>query len=287
VVLCFDSDAAGAKAAERSLDALLENDFIVRVVELPPGEDPDSLVRRDGKEQFDKRVANARDFFDYWIERAVVNVDLNSLGAKMEVARRLAETISRVHDPLLRGEFVSRVSARLGVAAADLKALVRERPRQVSPHETSFWAAPPVASDDTALLCVLALRSEEAHRFLLTQNWRGVLSHLPYAYFLQRILESGVRPNDPASLSAFISTLEREEQDVLSGWLHLKTPSDEVAISWQRLQQDALRRQLEAAQSRIRMPGLTIGEQTNLQKEIVDLREQLHEFSRPVGRPDT
>src|SRR5262249_36744298 len=52
VVLCFDSDAAGAKAAERSLDALLQGDLIVRVVELPPGEDPDSLVRRDGKEQF-------------------------------------------------------------------------------------------------------------------------------------------------------------------------------------------------------------------------------------------
>jgi DNA primase len=287
VVLCFDSDAAGVKAAERSLDALLENDFIVRVVELPQGEDPDSLVRRDGKEQFEKRVANARDFFDYWIERAVANVDLNSLAAKMEVARRLAETISRVHDPLLRGEVVSRASARLGVSSLDLKALVRERPRQSSPHETSSRSAPSVASDDTALLCVLALRTEEAHRFLLAQNWRGVLSHLPYAYFLQRILESGVRANDPASLSAFMSTLEREEQDVLSGWLHLKTPSDEVAISWQRLQQDALRRQLEAAQSRIRMPGLTVGEQTNLQKEIVDLREQLHEFSRPAGGADT
>jgi DNA primase len=283
VVLCFDSDAAGAKAAERSLDALLENDFIVRVVELPLGEDPDSLVRREGKEQFEKRVTNARDFFDYWIERAVANVDLNSLAAKMEVARSLAEIVSRVQDPLLRGEVVSRASARLGISALDLKALVRRQPRQSSPHETSSWAAPSVASDDTALLCVLALRSEDAHRFLLAQNWRSVLSHLPYAYFLQRILESGVRANDPASLSTFMSTLEREEQDVLSGWLHLKTPSDEVAISWQRLQQDALRRQLEAAQSRIRMPGLTIGEQTNLQKEIVDLREQLHEFCRPVG----
>jgi DNA primase len=283
VVLCFDADAAGAKAAERSLDALLENDFIVRVVELPLGEDPDSLVRREGREQFEKRVGSARDFFDYWIDREVANVNLNSLAAKMEVARRLAETISRVHDPLLRSEVVSRVSARLGVSALDLKGLVRERPRQSSPLQPSSWPAPSIASDDTALLCVLALRSEEAHRFMLAQNWRGVLSHLPYAYFLQRILESGVRANDPASLSAFMSALEREEQDVLSGWLHLKTPSDEVAISWQRLQQDALRRQLEAAQSRIRMPGLTIGEQTNLQKEIVDLCAQLHEFPRPVG----
>ena len=70
------------KAAERSLDALLENDLIVRVVEMPPGEDPDSLVRREGKEQFEKRVANARDFFDYWIEREIASVDLDFDGRK-------------------------------------------------------------------------------------------------------------------------------------------------------------------------------------------------------------
>ncbi len=108
MVLCFDSDAAGAKAAERSLDALLENDFIVRVVELPPGEDPDSLVRREGKEQFEKRVANARDFFDYWIEREIASIDLTSMGAKIQAARNLAATVSRVHDPVLRGEVVKQ-----------------------------------------------------------------------------------------------------------------------------------------------------------------------------------
>jgi len=50
VVLCFDADEAGNKAAERSLDALLQNDLIIRVAEMPPGEDPDSIVRREGKE---------------------------------------------------------------------------------------------------------------------------------------------------------------------------------------------------------------------------------------------
>ena len=51
VVLCFDADAAGQKAAERSLDALLQNDLIVRVAEMPAGEDPDSLVRGKGQER--------------------------------------------------------------------------------------------------------------------------------------------------------------------------------------------------------------------------------------------
>src|SRR5437899_354757 len=69
VVLCFDADQAGQKAAAHSLDALLQNDLIVRVVDMPPGEDPDSLIRRNGKEEFEKRVACARDFFDYCIHR--------------------------------------------------------------------------------------------------------------------------------------------------------------------------------------------------------------------------
>ena len=88
VVLCFDADAAGQKAAERSLDALLQNDLIVRVAEMPKGEDPDSLVRREGKQAFENRVASARDFFDYWIEREVSRVDLASLGAKMQLAKQ-------------------------------------------------------------------------------------------------------------------------------------------------------------------------------------------------------
>src|SRR5213596_1331419 len=124
VVLCFDSDAAGTQAAERSLDALLQNDLIVRVAEIPPSDDPDSLVRREGKEEFEKRITGARDFFDYWLERETADVDLASLGAKTRLARSLAETVSRIHDPLMRGEVVSRVSARLGVSAQDFQMLV-------------------------------------------------------------------------------------------------------------------------------------------------------------------
>src|SRR6266853_3885254 len=110
VVLCFDADVAGKRAAERSLDALLQNDLIVRVTEMPAGEDPDSLVRQKGKEDFEARVAAARDFFDYWIERESAATDLSSLGAKMELARSLAETVSHVRDPLMRGEVVRKVT---------------------------------------------------------------------------------------------------------------------------------------------------------------------------------
>src|SRR5436190_15981798 len=165
VVLCFDSDAAGQKAAERSLDALLENDLFVRVAALPPGEDPDSLVRREGKEQFEKRVANAQDFFDYWIERAIASVDLTSISAKIQAARNLAATVSRVHDPVMRGEVVSKASARLGVAPVDFESLLAKHARAPSPSisSSSLQArAPSAPPHNVAMLCLLALRDETA-----------------------------------------------------------------------------------------------------------------------------
>src|SRR5438876_1875778 len=137
VVLCFDADTAGQKAAERSLDALLANGLIVRVSEMPAGEDPDSLVRREGQEQLEKRVAGARDFFDYWVEHEVAATDLSSLGAKMQLARKLAETASRVHDPMMRGEIVSKVSSRLGVSALDFATLLPNAKRESVPASES------------------------------------------------------------------------------------------------------------------------------------------------------
>lgn len=293
VVLCFDSDAAGAKAAERSLDALLENDLIVRVVELPPGEDPDSLVRRDGREQFEKRVANAQDFFDYWIHKEIANIDLTSMGAKIQAARNLAATVSRVHDRVLRGEVVNKASARLGVAPADFESLLAKHARvsggSVSSGTTEIRAAasPP---HDIVMLCLLALRDVGARNFLHAQKWREILEQVPDTDILIRILESQLDPDDTASLNAFMATLSPEEERLISSWLMQKMPgTTETVVEkwWQGTCQSVVRRRLETAKNRIKVPGLTAGEVVNLQKQILDLQEQLHEFWRPVGGSDT
>jgi DNA primase len=285
VVLCFDSDAAGAKAAERSLDALLENDLIVRVAEIPPGDDPDSLVRREGKEEFEKRIAAARDFFDYWIEHEVAEVDLASLGAKMQLARSLAETVSRVHDPLMRGEVASKVSARLGVPVQDFQALFPKQSRSsgIRADESRPAASGASPRHDVAMLCLLALRDEAARDFLLQQNWQQVLAQVPDAEILVRILESDLRPNDPASLNAFMATLSAPDEGLVSSWLLQKVPPNAgtmVEKWWLGIRQGALRRQLEVAKNRIRLPQLSTGELVNLQKEILDLVKELRELPK-------
>ena len=108
---------------------------------------------------------------------------------------------------------------------------------------------------------------------------------------LIRILESDLRSEEPASLTAFMATLSPAEEGLVSSWLLQKMPADPLSVMaswWNGLRQAVLRRQLEIAESRMRLPQLSTGEMVNLQKEIVDLREQLHELSQfsvcPHGR---
>jgi DNA primase len=292
VVLCFDADAAGKKAAERSLDALLQSDLIVRVAEMPAGEDPDSLVRQKGKTDFEGRISAAQDFFDYWIDSEAAATDLDSLGAKMDLARRLAETVSHVHDPLMRGQVSNKVSARLGVAVSDFENLLSKQRR--SGFEAAKGRPPasaPAPPHDVAMLCLLALRDEQARDFLRAQNWREVLGQTPQAELLARILEAKLDVNDAASLNAFMATLAPAEEALISAWLLQRVPAAPGELAehwWVGLRQAAVRRQLEVAESRMKLPQLSTGDELNLQKQVLDLQEQLREISRfsPVPKAD-
>ena len=122
----------------------------------------------------------------------------------MQIARELAASVAHVRDPVMRGEVMNKVSARLSIRVGDFETLVK-RGEHNRPVASVSKVGPPVTapSHDVAMLCLLALRDEEAHAFLLEQNWRDVLAHVPGADLLIRILEADLRPDDPASLNLF------------------------------------------------------------------------------------
>jgi len=195
-----------------------------------------------------------------------------------------------VRDPLMRGQVLNKMSARLGVPASEFEKLMT-RPRSERSAESaparSAAAMPP--RHDVAVLCLLALRDEAARKFLLEQNWREVLPQISGTELLARILESELRPDDPVSLNSFMSQLTAEEEGLVSAWLMQKMPANATEVAegwWKGLIQATLRRQLEIAETRIRLPQLTTGEVVNLQKEIVDLQEQLHQISRLSSVPE-
>ena len=284
VVLCFDADAAGEKAAERSMDALLQNDLIVRVAVMPVGDDPDSLVRREGKEPFLQRITDARDFFDHRLERGIMATDQRSLGAKIQLARDLAASVSQIRDRLIRSQVVSKIAARIGVPVAEFEQLLTTTGDRApgGPHNPADAGAPvETASHDVALLCLLALRDADARSFLLAQDWQTILAEVPGSELLCKILAADFTPDDPATVTAFMAGLTSSEEAAVASWLIQRVPGNARHVVegwWIGLRRATLRRELRSAEARIRLPGITTGETMALQKQILDLQVQLREL---------
>jgi len=195
---------------------------------------------------------------------------------------------------LMRGQVVNKVSARLGVAGQDFQTLLpRQRTeafRADGPPEThGSRGSAPLPRHDIAMLCVLALRDEAAREFLRQQNWREILAQVPDGEILVRILESDLRPSDAASLNAFMVTLSPAHEGLVSSSLLQRVPHNAGTLVekwWLAICQSILRRQLDVATSRIKLPRLSTGDVLILQKQILDLQQQLHELSRPAGTAD-
>ena len=286
VVLCFDSDAAGLKAAERSLPALLEAGLGIRVAEMPAGHDPDSFIRAEGGPAFARLIDEARDFFDFQIERGAASPEFATPKGKVAFARKIAATAAMIADPVLRQAVVNSVSSRLEMPANDFNILVKRaamKPKTPTgdrePQEEGRAALPPM-SVTSRLLCQLALLSPEARAWLLAQPWRDLFGQVAEADLLTRILEGEFNPEQPASVTAFLSTLGEAEQDALADLLNVKAlPTEPLRVAadcWRDMERRKLEQRLGAVEARLRAPGLEVDEVIRLQQTVLTLRGQLN-----------
>lgn len=299
VVLCFDADAAGQQAAERSLAVLLEANLNVRVATMPPGEDPDSLIRGQGAEAFTKRIAEAKDFFDFQLERLSAAFDLNTPRGKAQFSHKMAESVVLLTDAVLREAVVGKVSARLGMAAADFRALLK-KPRSMAgarradvdllasgaaadgePGESAeSFEKPSVAVSN---LLKLALENEEARGWLLEQSWEELLPKIAGGETLMKALAADLNVTQLSSVGAFLAALPPAEEAFLTGLLMEKPVSQAMIVardSWRGLEKVLLVERLTALESHLRLPGASVEEITRLQKEVLDLQRRLKDIAR-------
>ena len=161
-ILCFDGDAAGQRAAARALRRalpLLRPGQSLRFAGLPAGEDPDSLIRRAGRDAFEQVVAAARPLSQMlWdIERGAGPLDTPERRADLD--RRLMEDVALVADPTVRGEYRRFVRDRLFAAGRTPRAPTRGAPG-IRPGFVRDGPAPPPRDPDR-------LRREILFRILL------------------------------------------------------------------------------------------------------------------------
>lgn len=137
VVVAFDSDSAGRKAAEAAVPALLGAGLSVRVASFEEGGDPDDAIREQGGAAFRERLAAAPGFLDFLLEEAARAPGGAAAGsdARREAARRVAGVIAGSADALARDDWSREAAGRLGFSPDAFAAEVeraRRRPARVS-----------------------------------------------------------------------------------------------------------------------------------------------------------
>jgi DNA primase len=121
VVVNFDPDAAGAKATERTLGLLIEEEFDIRVLTLEAGFDPDLFVRRKGKDAYKDALKHSQKYFDYLIERARVQFPVRSAEGKTKAVNYLLPHVQRVPSLIVRDALAEEIAQKLNLDSAVLR----------------------------------------------------------------------------------------------------------------------------------------------------------------------
>ena len=131
IVYCFDGDSAGKKAAwralENSLEALPEKKSIGFVF-LPERDDPDSFVRNQGKEAFERMIAQAVPLSEFLLRELSSHCDMTSAEGRAKLISEAKPLLGRLQTPLLRLQLVKRLAEASGFSQSEVERLCDLRP---------------------------------------------------------------------------------------------------------------------------------------------------------------
>lgn len=125
IVFCFDGDAAGRKAAKRGLELVLpvlEDGQQIRFMFLPEGEDPDTVVRKEGKAGFEQRLQYAQGISEFLLQTIKQDIDdSDSLEGRARLAKLAAPMIQQIPGPALKSLFWQALADETRLEAQELK----------------------------------------------------------------------------------------------------------------------------------------------------------------------
>jgi DNA primase len=293
VILFFDADAAGQKAAERAIEVLFGAGLQVRIGEMPAGEDPDSLIRQSGGDSFRARVESAEDFFDFQMNRNLTAAESRSTAARVAFARKMSQFIGVVPDPVIRETLISRLATRLTIPRDTLQKMTGSpnKPPPGRPLSEEIGTGPlPTLRHDLAVICKSALVVPDLLNKIKQQPWKAVLRQIEGAELLSKVLESELHPNEPSSIAAFFASLPNSEASLLTLILANKELNEYMGeVFWAQVAAGELqrrKRQLENIRRLTSDDPVAHQQAINELKEVLDLESRFTDISRLLSREE-
>ena len=145
LVFCFDGDNAGRKAAQRALETALpslKDGRQARFLFLPEGEDPDSLVRSEGKELFTARLNKAQSISDFLFDHLRKDVNTESLDGKARLATLAFPLLAQLPSGMLQELIIAQLAEQTQIEVSTLNHQIKlEQQKVASRAEKSRQAA--------------------------------------------------------------------------------------------------------------------------------------------------
>jgi DNA primase len=289
VVLAFDSDEAGARAAERAYRFHERYPLEAVVLVLPQGLDPADYVRTRGGEEFLAVAARALPLVEYMLVRGISGHDLATAEGRSRAVSTVLPIVAGLEDPVRREQYAGllaeRTGASTGAVMLELERMegrrggasqegAAEAPRS-SPQQRVEWEMLKVLAKDSVVLAAYGPRLSEDH-FERAQH-RKVFGMLVSSRGDVRAL---VASEDDEKLSRLIASLATEpaEGDV---------SRDYAERLWGRLEEFRLGRQIEVARKRLQpLNPIRDPEYDGLFEELIALegaRRKVREMAESSG----
>jgi DNA primase len=247
VILCFDGDAAGQRAMEKSLRLALPLGFDIRLLELPQGEDPDTWCLRLGAEAFRELMRQAPDWTSFVIDRALEGKDLRRLSDRMAAFKDLAEFLPYLPRTLETRELIASLSHQLQIPMNEIDRAMKSKrstPNAELP-EGSFETQAQELDEAIRQLILLARSGDRLSIQGISPAWWENLSGAP---LLQLLLDAeGDEDSLPKEVLAQIRGLEAQvsRRDEISGLSGVESLFNKLESNYVERERQALQRQLQ------------------------------------------
>ena len=281
IILTYDSDAAGTKAAMRAIPILRTAGFNIRVLDLKPYKDPDELIVHEGAAAYEARIKNAVNFFLFQSDVWKQEFDLTDPAGLTAYFRRLAEELTTFPDELERENYLQAVCERQNIDPSLLRKMMNRIGNKRMSAEPDYGEAP----DENALATQSGRKKEKDEGLLVAAqmllNWaagsgattkriRALLEEedMPtetYKDVYRRILSEKEDKGSVLPASILNRYLEDEMQSKEAAAIFSKgfpedTPAEEKARilteSLRRLRRERLNRELREADSAAKIQQL-------------------------------
>ncbi len=282
IVLIFDPDPAGVKAALRGFDLFTGSGMKVNVVVLPDGDDPDTYLKKHGQEAFAARLRESVKFMDFVLAQVVKSAGSGTIDDKVAQASEMLGYIAKLPSGIERDHYVKRTAEALGVEEHLLRQeMTARRPAWTAPRRQDAAPAPVKKSRPKTeeMLIHLMLRDEETARRMKDEIRPEEFTDPLYRRAVERIFEVLAQGHGLDS-----SALFREGDDELNGLISSLSildaeNNDDPLECVDRIKSHSLEQKIRAVERAIKD-----AESRGDIEEVNKLIEEQNHLSRKPGR---